>query len=237
MVAVGAAREPVTFVRLEMRRMASKREPERARPAILGCAIRQSGLDHRAPALSPKPPNAAARYEFAEGCAVVDGAAVCLLPTPAPAKRYAVLGAPYAGAFTADQVGLKPPTAALIATWELGSGAELSLDLKLPWTPIPLQSADRLGALRSADYDYYMKALAEEWIAKLATGMDLSFPEEKPLSAYAANVVYALLAIETGPGGATRPVHRLGTAPLSGTESAAIVRALDVAGQAAWARE
>jgi len=236
LVEAGGELTPIDFIRLQVRRMAKPQKGAAPSPGLIGCAIRRSGGDHRAP-LADGPLVPGARHEFGEKWAAVDGGAVYLLPSTPPAKRYAVVGEPYQQAFTAEQYSVKPETATLIALWGLGPADEIKVDLKLPWTPIPVAAEGKLAAVRAADFDKFAGELAQEWTDKLAQGTDLSFPEAKPLDAYAANVVYTLMAVERKTGEPTRLVPRLRKAPLRPEESGAIIRALEVAGHQVLARE
>ncbi len=236
LVEAGGEMMPVDFIRLQVRRMAPPQKGAAPTPGLIGCAIRRSGGDHRAP-LVDGPLVPGATYEFGEKWAAVDGAAVYLLPSTPPAKRYAVVGEPYQQPFTAEQHAVKPETATLIALWDLGSADEIKVDLKLPWTPIPVAAEGKLAAVRAADFDKFAGELAQEWTDKLAQGTDLSFPEAKPLDAYAVNVVYTLMAVERKTGEPTRLVPRLRKEPLRPEESSAIIRALEVAGHQVLARE
>jgi len=229
--AVSEQADPVNFVRLGARRMG-----DGAEPAFIGFGIRHSGLDHRADALESAPFAGAGRYEFAEGCVVVDDRAVCILPDKGPARQYAVLGEPYAGAFSGEAVGLKRQTAALISLWELGANEELSVDLKLPWKPLPLQPREPIEALQRAGHDDYMQRVVEAWHLKLTEGMQVRVPEPKPQDAYRANLVYALMAVEHPSGAQPYLVNRLQKQRLRPGRSATVIHALDVAGHHGLAR-
>ncbi len=229
MVQVGGELVPVNFLRLGMRRMAQARKEGPPAPALIGCGVRGSGGDHRATALGVGLSDPSARHEFAEDSLAVGGAAVCLLPEAAPAKRYAVPAENPSIPFSAR--------ATLIVLWDLGAAEERQIDLKMPWRPIPLSNTDALKTIRAAAFDAFADQLAEEWNAKLAEGADLSFPEDKPPNAYAASLAYLLMSVERLPGGPARLVHRLRKEPLSPGESTEIIHALEVAGQLPLARE
>jgi len=255
---------PVNFIRLGIRRMATSKREGPPSPGVIGCAIRGSGGDHRAAALQTGGFDPNSRHEFGEGCLAVGGAAVCLLPDAAPARRYAVLDQPYTGPFAAengtegvsgdradarspdtpsvpfsagDVFHVKHDTAALIALWDLGQAQEVQVDLKMPWRPVPLESVGVLQAIRGAGFDAFVQQLTYEWNAKLAEGTDLSFPEEKPLDTYAASLAYLLMSVERRPGALTRLVYRLRKEPLLPGESVRVIHALEVAGQLSLARE
>ena len=229
--AVSEQTDPVNFIRLGARRMGEGTEP-----AFIGFGIRHSGLDHRAGALESAPFTASRRYEFTEGCVVVDGQAVCIFPDKRPTRQYAVLGEPYEGAFSGEALGLKRQTAALISLWELGANEELSVELKLPWKPLPLQPRPPIQALQRAGHDDYMQRVVEAWHLKLAEGMQIRVPEPKPQDAYRANLVYALMAGEHPVGAEPYTVNRLQKRRLRPGPSAAVIRALDVAGHHGLAR-
>ncbi len=222
---------PVNFIRLHARRMG-----EGEQPAFIGFGVRHSGLDHRARAMEVAAFDRSRRYEFAEGCAVVEGEVLCVLPEAPPTVQYAVVDQPYDGPYSGEAMGLQPTTATLIALWELGAAEELAVDLKMPWKPLPLKPAAPIRALQQASYDEEMQLVVSAWHTKLAEGMQIRLPEEKPQSAYRANVVSALVSIEEPSGKKPYVVNRLQRRRLYPGESAAFIAAIDAAGHHQLAR-
>lgn len=217
--------DPVNFIRLHARRMGESDEP-----TFIGFGLRHSGLDHRAAAMGVEPFTPSRRCEFADGCAVSDGQVLCVLPESPPTVQYAVVGQLYDGPYSGEAMGLRPTTANLIALWELGAEAELSVDLKMPWKPLTLEPPGPAQALEQASYDEQMQLVVSGWHTKLAEGMQIRLPEEKPQSACRANVVNALLSVEEPSGKQPYVVNRLQRRRLYPGESAAFIAAIDAAG-------
>ena len=232
-VALAPGSDPANFVRLQMTRLGDS-----GQAASIGCALRYSGLDHRAAAMQKGEFSPSSRYAFDRGCAVVDDRAACVLPSlPAPSRRYAVAGEPYTEPFTGADHGVGPATAVLLAMWDLGDQQELTLDLRMPWTPLPLDPPAPVQALRDAEYDAYADQVAEAWKQELARGMRLFLPEDKALATYQANLACLLMSTELPEQGRPRIHDHLRALALPPGESALAAQALDRTGRPDLARD
>jgi hypothetical protein len=226
-VALGQGAGPASFVRLRMERLGDS-----GQAASIGVALRHSGVDHRAAALQQREFSPASTYAFERGCAVIDGRAVCVFPSlPAPSRRYAVADEPYTGPFTGTQYGVGPTTATLFALWDLGESKELSLDLEMPWTPLPMGAPQPVEALRKAGYDGPADQVARAWEEELTRGMRILLPESKPLETYQANLAYLLMSTEIPKEGRPQLRYPLGNRALQMAEAAPVVAALDRSGR------
>ncbi len=229
--AVGQGGDPANFVRLQMARLGDS-----GQPASVGFALRHSGGDHRVPRPGQRAFDPASRYAFEQGCAAIDDRVVCVLPTVAPTRQYAVAGEPYSRPFTGSEYGVGPQTAVLLALWDLGDQPELTIDLKMPWTPPATAAHPALQALKQASYDEQAEEVAEAWTEELGRGMQVLLPEGKPLEAYQASVAYLLMCTEIPREGAPRLFDPLRGIELPLGEAALAQQSLDRSGRPDLAR-
>jgi tetratricopeptide (TPR) repeat protein len=222
---------PANFLRLQVQRLGQE-----AQEASIGFGLRRTGGEGRATALGAGALSPGSRYAFDRGCALVDDRAVCVLPSLPPTRRYAVAGEPYGKPFTAADYGVGPGTAALLSLWDLGNRTELTLDLKLPWTPLPPEGGQALQALKQADYEQQADQTVQAWAEEFGRAMQVLLPEAKPLETYRASLAYLLMSTEIPAAGSpvVRDVLR-GTA-LAGEDAALAAQALDRTGRADLAR-
>ncbi|MBM3502117.1 MAG: hypothetical protein FJX74_25985, partial [Armatimonadetes bacterium] len=227
--APGQDAPPANFVRLQVTRLGDE-----GHPASIGLALRHSGGHERIPSRMALNPDS--RYAFDRGCALVDDRAVCVLPSLPPTRRYAVAGVPYTKPFTGSEHGVGPATAVLLALWDLGARQALTIDLKMPWTPLPPEAHQALQALRQADHDRQAEEIAQAWADELLRGMRVFLPESKPLETYRASLAYLLMGAEIPETGPAR-LHDLlrgGALPLE--DAAPVAQALDLSGRPDLAR-
>ncbi|MBM3473316.1 MAG: hypothetical protein FJX75_08625, partial [Armatimonadetes bacterium] len=231
-VALSQGADPANFVRLRMERLGDS-----GRAASIGIGLRHSGGDHRAAALQRREFSPASTYAFDRGCAAIGGRAVCVLPSlPAPSRRYAVAGEPYTGPFPGTQFPVGPTTATLLALWDLGQSKELSLNLQMPWTPLPMDAPQPVEALRKAGYDGPADQVARAWGEELARGMRILLPESKPLETYQASLAYLLMSTDIPKEGRPHLRYPLWNRALQMAEAAPVVEALDRSGRHDLAR-
>lgn len=111
-----------------------------------------------------------------------------------------------------------------------------ALDFKMPYEPLPPQSAT-VALLRSARFDDYLTRTINFWEEIFADGIDISLPEEKVVNSFKANLVYDLIARNKVDGHFIQKVNEFQYDSFWLRDASYIVRMYDVSGYHDIARQ
>ncbi len=113
---------------------------------------------------------------------------------------------------------------------------EQTLDFKMPYEPLPLQSA-MVAPLRSARFDDYLTQTIAFWEKVFADGIGIFVPEEKVVNTFKANLVYDLIARDKVDGHYIQKVNEFQYDAFWLRDASYIVRMYDLSGYHDMARQ
>jgi hypothetical protein len=178
-------------------------------------------------------------YGFAEDGLTRDGKLMYLAP-PGFFERRITLKEPYnyPPNLKTRRLHILPTTPVGITEYrlDLAPGEEKTLDLKMPYEPLPLQD-ELIAQIRSASFDDYLARTVDFWNHILAAGIDIAVPEDKVNDAFKANLVYDLIARDKVGDDFIQTVNKFHYHSFWLRDSSFIVRMYDVSGYHDIARQ
>jgi len=178
-------------------------------------------------------------YGFTDDGLLRDGKLMYLAPAGF-FQRMLVMKEPYNGPPNnkTRKLHVLPTTPVGITEYKisLAAGGEATLDLKMPYEPLPPQD-DELKQLRAASYEDYLARTVAFWEKILARGIDISVPEDKVNETFKANLVYDLIARDKAGDNYIQTVNKFHYHEFWLRDSSFIARMYDISGYHDFARQ
>jgi hypothetical protein len=178
-------------------------------------------------------------YGLSEDGLIRDGKLMYIAP-PGYSQRMLTMKEPYN--YPPDnktrKLRILPDTPVGITVYKLtlAPGEHKTLDLKMPYEPVPPQ-APELSQLRAASFDDYLARTVDFWNKILAAGIEIAVPEGKLNDTFKANLVYDLIARDRAGKSYIQTVNKFHYHAFWLRDSSFIVRMYDVSGYHDFARQ
>jgi hypothetical protein len=117
----------------------------------------------------------------------------------------------------------------------LKPGETWTLDYKMP--VVPTSDATQVEAIRSAAFDHFHASTVAFWHGMLASGMQITLPEQKPVDTFYTNLVYDLIARDHIGSDYIQTVNKLHYHEFYLRDGADIVHSYDVTGYPGIAKQ
>lgn len=168
-------------------------------------------------------------YSFEEEMMVRDEKVFYLFSPDKNYTKWITLKTPYSEKRKKPKI--LPTTPVGLAKFEIALKPEekKTLDLKMPYRPVPL-SDETLDSIKKADFDEYLQKTIDFWENIFSQGMKVSLPEEKVINTFNANLVYDLIARDKIEDEYVQKVNEFQYDAFWLRDSSYIVRAYDVTG-------
>ncbi|MCD6350866.1 MAG: discoidin domain-containing protein [Armatimonadetes bacterium] len=180
-----------------------------------------------------------ATYKLEGNYALRDDQVIYVFPLKPAPRKLIVPDKEGAGPITAAEGGVteRVPVAMVRYDVKLTPGQEVSLDFKMPYTPVPVSDADQLAALRKASFDDYLASTQKWWRNYLAEGMQIELPEPKPVNTFLTSIVYDSIARDKVGDRYIVKVNEFQYDAFWVRDGAYICAAFDVIGRPRWAEQ
>lgn len=179
-------------------------------------------------------------YGFTDDGFVRDGKIMYLFPTQPAHVRSLTLktSCNTAPDVSTRKLDIQKSTPAGIVRYDflLQPGAEQSLEFRMPYYPLPPDSA-LVAQLRSASFDEYLNRTVKFWDDILGRGLEITVPETKVNDAFKANLIYDLIARDKIDSDYVQTVNKFQYHAFWLRDSSYIVRMLDLSGYHDFARQ